>query len=612
MKPGIYIDGNQLLVVPPVYPSTEVKEELGGRWDKEQKGWKLPPTSLNVLVLQEWYGDEYIRTAPKSVQDLADLPWGFEGFDEENLREAEEHEKWQTLYPFQREAVEYLMCNPHRGSLLGLSPGLGKTPVATVAADLLGLQKVLIVAPLTLTKNWIREIEAWSDTERDVTYATASDKRVGDEVTVTNFETLFYTILRDEDGNTFNEDDDEWVRNPREVKAWIQAGPKKKAENNKEVPVRERIVQCRPQYAEVEWDLVISDESVLLKNRKAVKVGILRQLAKYSHYVWLLSGSPTAKFKDDLYPQLSIIFPRGFSSYWRFAEFFCVVDRGQWGWSIEGDRPNKPVSHYLRDFCFIKNQKDVLPDLPDYIYDPIEIDLNPDQAKAFDQMLEEWVLELEDEENPEQVYADNRLAQSVRLQQVTSNMCNFTRVAGRTVKPSGAKTDLLFDLIKQGDIEFPLLIWCWWVPTAEHIAERFAKEQKDLSVALVHGSIKEDKQDVIQAYKDGEHQVLILQMGVGKFGHTLTDTRTVYYHDRSFDSDAYLQSLRRVKRIGLTHRPRLVVPRAPISADPLVELNLAGKMQSVARVAAHDLIELLKSLGTEQVPWSMGGAGDRQ
>lgn len=610
MNPGITIDGNTLLVVPPTYPSTEVKEVLGGRWDKEQKGWKVQPTSLNVLVLQEWYGDAFIRTAPKSVQDLADLPWGFEGFSEENLREAEEHPKWETLYPFQKEAVEYLMCNPHRGSLLGLSPGLGKTPTATIAADLLGLQKILIVAPLTLTKNWIREIEAWSDTERDVTYARASDKRVGDEVTVTNFETLFYTILRDEDGNTFNEDDDEWVRNARTVKAWIDSGPRKRAENNKMVPVRERIVQARPQYSEIDWDLIISDESILLKNRKAVKVDVLRQLAKYAHYVWLLSGSPTAKFKDDLYPQLSIIFPRGFTSYWRFAEFFCVVDKGQWGWSIEGDVPGREVSHYLRDFCFIRNQKDVLPDLPDYIYDPIEIDLNQDQAKAFDQMLNEWVLELEDEEETGEVHADNRLAQSVRLQQVTSNMCNLEKAVGRPVKSSSAKEDLLFDLIKQGDIEFPLLVWCWWVPTAEHIAERFAKEQKDLSVALVHGSIKEDKQDVIQAYKDGEHDVLILQMGVGKFGHTLTDTRTVYYHDRSFDSDAYLQSLRRVKRIGLTHRPRLVVPRAPLSADPLVELNLAGKMQSVARVAAHDLIELLKSLGGTEVPWAMDTPGD--
>jgi hypothetical protein len=138
------------------------------------------------------------------------------------------------------------------------------------------------------------------------------------------------------------------------------------------------------------------------------------------------------------------------------------------------------------------------------------------------------------------------------------------------------------------------------------VYDRIYDEFPDIEVDIVTGDMKPgDKDDVIEAYREGDIDVLVLQIGVGKFGHNLQNTKTVYYCDRAFDADSYIQSLRRVKRIGLKHRPRLIVPRAKVSSDPLVELNLAGKMQSIAKIANHDLRELLQSLGTSMVPWSM-------
>jgi SNF2 family DNA or RNA helicase len=226
-------------------------------------------------------------------------------------------------------------------------------------------------------------------------------------------------------------------------------------------------------------------------------------------------------------------------------------------------------------------------------------------------MVEEWLVALEAEEDEEieredaDLEATSRLAQATRLAQITSNLCNLEKGAGKAMPRSSAKEDLLVDLIRQGDIEFPLLVWTWFKPTTESLDARLEKEfGKDLRITYVHGGLTAEQKDLgIEQYKDGEVDVLILQMGVGKFGHNLIDTKTVFYHDRSYESDAYIQSLRRVKRIGLTHRPRLIIPRAQISADPLIELNLAGKMTSISKVASHDLRELLKSLGAQE--WAM-------
>lgn len=612
MSGSVYLtEEGKLVVHPPKWPATEVKEVLGGRLKKGDRFYTLPFTALNVLTLVDWYGENILDPLDTELRDMYELPWGFKGFEAHpDLEErAHAHPHWERLYPFQKESVEYLVCNPHKGAILGLSPGLGKTPVSVVAMDVAQLYKVLIAAPLTLAKNWGREIEAWSQFYRSWSRTTSERKDPVSELTVTNFETLFYTILRDEDGNTYNEVDDLWVRNTRTVSQWIKDGPTKKhPETGKEVPVRQRIVQARPSYANTDWDVLIVDESILLKNRKAVKVSVIEQLAKFSHNAWMESGSPTSMFRNDLYPSCKIIAPKAFSSYWRFAEYFCVVEKGQWGWNITGDKPGSDPQKYLKDVFFVRNQKDVLPDLPDYIYNPIEIDLNGDQRKAFKQMLDEWLvaLEAEDEvqEGEEDLTAKSRLAQQTRMLQITSNLCNLEKGAGKKMPNSSAKEDLLVDLIRNDKIEFPLLVWTWFKPTTESIDARLEKEFNHLGVTYVHGSLTAEQKDRgIEMYQNGEVDILILQMGVGKFGHTLTSSKSVFYHDRAFDSDAYLQSLRRVKRIGLTHRPRLIVPRAEESADPLVEMNLAGKLESVAKVASHDLKELLRSLG--QLDWAM-------
>jgi SNF2 family DNA or RNA helicase len=599
-KPAITIHGKELVVRTPKHPATEVKTVLGGKYNKSSKTWRLTPTSMNVIKLVDWYGPEILEGAPWVVKNLVMHDWGFTGWnsasdgDKFMLHErALNHPMWEELYDFQQEAVEYMVCNPHRGSLLGLEPGLGKAPTAIVAMDILQLTKVLIVAPLTLARNWQRELDKWSQLYRSWSRATRSHKDPVTECVITNHEVLFEPHFFDEHGR-----DVIVTGGPAKQKEWIESGPwETDRHTGKPTPKRKRKVVVRDTY-DIDWDLIIIDESILLKNRRAVKVDVLMSLVKYAGQVWLLSGSPTSKFRNDLYPQVKMIMPRGFTSYWRFTEFFCTVDRGQWGWKVTGDNPQHDPESYLRDFLFMKSQKDVLPELPEYIFDPIEIDLNADQAKAFRTMMDLWYAELE---SGKRVDATIILAQMTRMSQITSNLVNLEHNGHH----SSAKEDLLMSLIEEEEIRYPMVVWCWWVPTAWSVYERISEKTK-LKVDIVVGDMKgEDKDGVLDAYKAGKLDVLVLQMGVGKFGHTLTDTRTVFYHDRFFDSDAYFQSLRRVRRIGLTHKPRLIVPRAPFSADPMIELNLSGKLQSIAKLGNKDLRELLMSLGGSMIPWSM-------
>ena len=590
----IEFDGKNLLVTTPYSQSKEIKEDLGGQWDKKLNVWKLPPISLNVLQLVAWYGSEILEGAPDEIRELAESPWGFLGFSDEERAIAQRHPSWDTLYPFQQEGVEYLYCNPHGAALCALSWGLGKGAVSIVAADLLNAERVLVLAPLTLATAWVGEFERWSAHARDIKRAHAGDREPGDGVTIANHEVIQEIVLRDEDGVVFQPD---WATNARRVKEWQKEGPDTvDPRTQKEKPVRQRIVRVRRDYLDVDWDLIVIDESVLLKNRKAIKTNVLTQLRKgRDPFIFELSGSPTTKYRDDLFRQMQILAPRAFKSYWRFAEFFCVVDRDGWGWTIEGDRPDRDPQNYLRDFIWVMSQDQALLDLPEYIDKHVPLEALPNQRKALDQMFKDWVVELE--EDPDALVADNWLARSTRLQQITSNMGTLPKPSGGFFKRESAKEDLLFKFIEQGDIEYPLLVWTWYVETTHALMDRFAKKAKHLKSASVIGEdSRQWKDDTIADFKNGELDVLVMQMNIGKFGHTFTGTKTVFYHDRTFDSDAWVQSLHRVRRIGLKHRPVLIIPSVLESADQLINANLEGKLESIARMTNADLMRLLRSL----------------
>jgi hypothetical protein len=596
--PALTFDGRDLLVSPPSFPSEEIKHELGGRWDGS--AWHVAPTSLNVLRLIEWYGIEILHGAEQDIRDLAELDWGFASFSDDERAQAREHPQWDTLYEVQREGAEYLFCNPHGTGLLGLSWGLGKAATSIVAADLLDAQRVLVLAPLTLAPAWIDEWNTWgvgaASGVRNVKRATKDDRTPGTSgVTIANHEVIQEVVLRDEDGNVIQP---EWVTNARRVKQWIADGPTKKNANGKTVPVRERIVRVRRDYLDAQWDLIICDESVMLKNRKAVKANVLLSLRKkHDPFLWLLSASPKTKYNDDLHKQLEIMYPRAFKSYWRTAEFFTHVDKSGWGWSIEGDRLDRDPQHYLRDLLWMKSEDDAGVDLPEYIESAMPVEATAQQRAALDTMLEDWIVELEEAEEP--VVADNWLARSTRLQQITSNLGALPKPNGKGFfKPNSAKEELLIDLLERDDLKPPLLVWTWFIETTGLLAERLEKHGLHVE-AVVGTDTTKHKDSALGAFKTADLDALVLQMGVGKFGHTFTKTRSIYYHDRTFDSDAYVQSRRRVRRIGLEHRPTLIVPKIRESADELIDANLEGKLRSIARLSNANLADLLRSLRSQ-------------
>src|SRR3990167_9122144 len=237
-----------ILFRPTQYPSKMVKDVLGGRWVEKESGWRLKPTSYVVENLTDWYGMDILIDAPDRIKDLVHHHRGFQGFkSHRELRKiAHAHPRWADLFPYQKDAVEFMACSPHGGCLLDLPPGRGKTATSVVASSVLKARKILVVAPMSLAPDWIDAFSDWYGSPINVQRVTSDDERTpGPEVTITNHEVLQQVIYRDEDGQVVKDPDTQPA-----MRKWIEDGPTKyDAKSGKVVPARERIVQAARSFA---------------------------------------------------------------------------------------------------------------------------------------------------------------------------------------------------------------------------------------------------------------------------------------------------------------------------------------------------------------------------
>lgn len=496
------ISGEDLVLGPRRHPEFA---EWGARWDKRAAHWKLPAASIYAWTINDaqiGFPDlrGSLRRPPATLDDT-------------------------RLFPYQREAAGWLIAGK-RGSLLALSPGLGKTAVSIVAADhdVPEGESIIVVAPASLLKTWGREIDKWSKYPK-----THIVKNIDDY--------------------------------PEGVRWFVMSWD---------------FMARHVDYLGKGWPLVILDESVMVKSRKTKRYAAAKTLRRSARRVWLLSGSPSTKGPEDLWTQLNLLWPRAYPSYWRFAERYCVVEDGEWARTIVGPRDNRSAVDENEDMILSVNQDDVL-DLPEILFEPpLEVDLVGKQLRAYERMRDEFIAELADDE----VVAQNEIARLVRLQQIASWWDG-----------ESAKHDSLLDVIQ--NYEPPYLIWTHWVDGGVALHQRLSDV---MPAGIVIGATAR-KDDIIDEFKRGNFPALILSLGVGKFGHTLTGVKTVFYVDKTWSADDYFQSLHRIRRIGLEHRPVVVPIRARDTVDSLVEDNLEGKLGSISKITRSDLAKLLKGIG---------------
>lgn len=509
---------DRLIFIPFIYPTTQAKQ-AGFKYeqlykDYDRKGWIADANVHNYNRLISMFK----ITADATVEE-----W-LAASQDEVLPEVH-----KSAFYFQRQCVGFMVDS--KRCLINLSPGLGKSLCAIEAAKLTN-GKTLIVAPLSLLRNWVNELRAWFP-EADVEIwrrhlGTSTD------FVITNYETIR----------------DLWVVYDEKI-IKTSTGTKKIQRINWECIV------------EHDFTNFIIDESALIKNRKAQRMNAVKAVAKTIENVWELSGFPATRFYDDLWAQFNTLHPKRFTSYWRFAKDYCYVEANQWGGYVVKQNQSDAAERIKRDFgdiYFSRTQDQVL-DLPDWIIENREIEMYPDQYKHYLDMEKTFKTMLPD---GDMVLAPIVLTQLLRLVQFASNPI----LIGGDNK--GAKWDALFEIMQYE--QPPFIIWTSFIKTAELIQQKLRK--KRLEVAVLTGKTPPAiRQSIIDAFQRNETDVIVAHPGVGKYGFTLTAARTSIYLERGYSADDYYQSLHRVRRIGTMHSPHVLhlIAARPENSSPTVD-----------------------------------------
>lgn len=512
-----------LMFTPVTYPSKQIKELAPFYWDSEEKSWVQSRPNVNKSLVRK------ICEMFENVQVTEELEKELNPPVVELSKEIKEHEQ---LFPFQKETIQFMLT--YKQVLLGLAPGLGKTACAIFAAEAAEVKRVLVIAPLSLVHNWKNEIKKWAGNETEIVYKT--DKPNGKKWTITNYDT----------------------------------------------------VRLHPEtFDQRQWDVIIIDESIMVKNRKAKRTKTLKELVQKvkPEYLWLLSGAPVSRLYDDMWSQLNILDPSRFTSYWRFTGNYCYVEQNQWGWQIVANRPDaaERLQGDLEDVYFARTQDQVL-DLPDWIFDNVEIPMGAEQDKTYGQMEDLFVAELPEGKS---LLAPNVLAQLTRLIQLASNPI---LVGG---KNQSAKWAAVGEMLEYETL--PAIVWTSFIETANQLKKQL---ESKFRVAVLTGATKSlDRQEIVDKFQTGELDVIIAHPGVGKFGFTLTAARTAIYLERSYNGDDYYQSLHRVRRIGTEYSPHVihlisVRKDGTGTVDNVIDRVLQSRRNNVIKLTTGELKEM--------------------
>lgn len=332
---------------------------------------------------------------------------------------------------------------------------------------------------------------------------------------------------------------------------------------------------------------LVLDESFLYKNRNAQRSEPMVLLASLFDRVWLLSGMPISRFSDDLYMQLCILYPKVFTSYWKFADRYCFIDEHTWGKQVVDDKPGatEKLQADLEDILIPCEFPD---DVPDWIPVTVPVYLSEEQAAIYRQLAKEKRVEAQLMQRDKPLTLKALVTLTGRLLQVASNPA---LVGGPFM---AAKWEKLLEMLETE--ELPCLVWVAYTFTAHALEDEIKKRFPHFSVGIMDGSTKvADRTRLKKMFQAGLLSVLIIHPGVGKYGHTLTAAKAAFYLERTWDGEAYFQSLWRARRITSKHSVRLIyllatLPDGKETIDHLVHKKLTKRSKTAMKVSAREII----------------------
>ena len=388
--------------------------------------------------------------------------------------------------------------------------GTGKTLISIGIAGQLYLQKeinkLLIVAPLSITKVWKEEFQKFADFDYQLEVLEGPTKEKSEtlrnlfgtklQVAVINYESCW--------------------RMEKEIMLW------------------------KP-------DMIICDESSKIKNPQAKQSKALHRLGKYSKHNIILTGTPITNNPLDFFSQYKFLDECIFGgSYYAFRGRYAIMG-GYGNYQVVGYKNLSELTRKAHSIAFRITKKEAL-DLPEQLDVIRYVELEPEARAIYNQVERNSYAELSQGE----IVVRNVLTKLLRLSQITGGFLTdeFTEIKENI---SNAKLNLLEEIIEECvDANKKVVVFARFISEIDAITKML--KDKNIQYSLIRGDVKDRASEVEKFQNDENVKVFVGQLQTTGMGLTLTASDTAVFYSLSYNFADYEQAKARIHRIGQTNK----------------------------------------------------------
>ena len=438
-----------------------------------------------------------------------------------------------------------------------LEMGTGKTKVAIDNVAYLYQEKLIntaiVIAPNSVYKNWIKEIETHSPITDYTMFIWKDDVKINYQIDKLNYVLMNIEALSHKSGFEFL------------LKLVVDTGQKA---------------------------MMIIDESTTIKNDKAKRSKNICKLSPHVKYKRILTGSPVTKSPLDLYQQCAFLSKDllGYPSFVAFRARYAVMKQINMG-------PNRVIlipQYYtnldeleakIKKFSFRVRKVDCL-DLPEKIYQQRYVNLTKEQIKVYEELRKYARSIIEDKE----VSFANKLTEILKLHQV----CNgYLKTDDGEIVPfdNDPKLEELLSIIEESDGKF--IIWANYIHNIKTIVKTLRKEYGDESVVSIYGEITtENRKKAVEEFQGNDKvRFFVGNPSTGGYGLTLTAASYVVYYSNNYNLEIREQSEDRAHRIGQTKS----VTYIDLIIDKTIDSHIISALKRKIKISAETMGEEIKN-----------------
>jgi SWI/SNF-related matrix-associated actin-dependent regulator 1 of chromatin subfamily A len=493
-----------------------------------------------LIVREAWYEELDLENALPPVPAAQGSSAARGQSEEEDPRMAAIRARVHT-FPFKRkpykhqlEGMEYLLANDEAALLDEM--GCGKSfQIASSVGILLRTQeieRVLIVAPMSLVKTWQEELRLATDEPYQVIGGSPA-QRTKQLASTAKIFVVHYEGLRLEEAR---------------LAEWLGGGK----------------------------SMLVFDESQRIKNLEAQTTQAALRLRPHTARCVIATGTPIANRPLDLFAQY-LVMDKGRTFGTKFPAFkntFCEIDIqkiqvGRKTIRVEkfiGVRNSEELRKRIMSTSLRRLKSEVL-DLPPVLYKDFIVDLKAEQKSMYMQMRDNLRVELQNMSSDQvSAEASTIMVKLLRLSQIASNPA----LLDPAYEGPNAKLSELDDLLEDifADDTKKVILWSHYVQNVAFLVERYNEKWEGKYRVVGHtGDMDvEERQESVKAFQDDTScRLFIATPQSAKEGLTLLPrdgkmkADTMIYLDLSFDSGSYVQSQARFHRIGQEAERCLVI-----------------------------------------------------